>query len=58
MIALPVMGSRFIPIELLLNEESGLKIPNSAIVEKEFFTVPKAYFFMGRFRFFRSDGAG
>lgn len=46
--------SRFIPIELLLNEESGLKIPNSAIVEKEFFTVPKAYFFMGN----DSDSSG
>lgn len=35
---------RFIEIELLLNKESGLKIPNSAITEKEFFKVPKEYF--------------
>ncbi len=34
---------RFIDIELLLEEEKGLKIPNSAIVQKEFFIVPKAY---------------
>lgn len=34
---------RFIDIELLLEEEAGLKIPNSAIVQKEFFIVPKAY---------------
>lgn len=34
---------RFIDIELLLEEETGLKIPNSAIVQKEFFIVPKAY---------------
>ena len=34
---------RFIDIELLLDEETGLKIPNSAIVTKEFFIVPKAY---------------
>lgn len=34
---------RFIDIELLLEEEKGLKIPNSAIVKKEFFIVPKAY---------------
>lgn len=34
---------RFIDIELLLEEERGLKIPNSSIVQKEFFIVPKAY---------------
>ncbi len=34
---------RFIDIELLLEDEKGLKIPNSAIVEKEFFIVPKEY---------------
>lgn len=34
---------RFIDIELLLEDETGLKIPNSAIVEKEFFIVPKEY---------------
>lgn len=34
---------RFLDIELLLEDEKGLKIPNSAIVEKEFFIVPKNY---------------
>lgn len=34
---------RFIDIELLLKEEKGLKIPNTAIVQKEFFIVPKEY---------------
>ncbi|MCM1173977.1 MAG: hypothetical protein NC341_02880 [Blautia sp.] len=34
---------RFIDIELLLEDETGLKIPNSAIVEKEFFIVPREY---------------
>lgn len=34
---------RFVDIELLLEEERGLKIPNSAIVEKEFFIVPKEF---------------
>lgn len=34
---------RFIDIELLLEDETGLKIPISSIVKKEFFIVPKAY---------------
>lgn len=34
---------RFIDIELILEDETGLKIPNSSIVEKEFFIVPKEY---------------
>lgn len=34
---------RFIDIELITEEEKGLKIPNSAIVEKEFFLVPKEF---------------
>ena len=34
---------RFIDIELILEDEAGLKIPNSSIVEKEFFIVPKEY---------------
>ncbi|MDY5883179.1 MAG: HlyD family efflux transporter periplasmic adaptor subunit [Roseburia sp.] len=38
---------RYLEIELLLSEESGLKIPNSAITKKEFFTVPIAYFLQG-----------
>ena len=38
---------RFIDIELLLDDEKGLKIPNSAIVTKEFFIVPKEYLTKG-----------
>lgn len=38
---------RFLEIELLLNEETGLKIPNSTITEKEFFTIPIEYFIAG-----------
>lgn len=34
---------RFIDIELILEDERGLKIPNSSIVEKEFFIVPKEF---------------
>ncbi len=38
---------RFIDIELQYTEESGLKIPLSSIVEKEFFLVPKDYITKG-----------
>lgn len=38
---------RFIDIELLLENEKGLKIPNSAIVTKEFFVIPKEYVTQG-----------
>ena len=38
---------RFIDIELILEDETGLKIPNSSIVEKEFFIVPKDYVIQG-----------
>lgn len=38
---------RFLDIELLLEDEKGLKIPNSSIVEKEFFVVPKKYVTQG-----------
>ena len=34
---------RYIDIELITEEETGLKIPNSAIVEREFFLVPTEY---------------
>lgn len=34
---------RFVDIELLLHDEVGLKIPNTSIVNKEFFLIPKAY---------------
>lgn len=38
---------RFIDIELITEEEKGLKIPVSSIVEKEFFIVPKEYLTRG-----------
>ena len=34
---------RFINIELLLDNASGLKIPNSSIANKDFYIVPKEY---------------
>lgn len=34
---------RFLEIELLVNDETGLKIPNSAIVDKEFYLIPEAF---------------
>lgn len=34
---------RFLEIELLVNDETGLKIPNSAIVDKEFFLIPDEF---------------
>lgn len=38
---------RFVEIELLFDEETGLKIPNSAIASKEFYIVPMEYFQKG-----------
>lgn len=38
---------RYVEVELLFDEEKGLKIPNSAIVTKDFFTVPMEYFQKG-----------
>lgn len=37
------VSERFLDVELILNEETGLKIPNSSIVEKEFFLVPAEF---------------
>lgn len=34
---------RFIDIELVLDKETGLKIPNSAIEEKEFYIIPVSF---------------
>ncbi|MCR4611623.1 MAG: hypothetical protein K5644_06965 [Lachnospiraceae bacterium] len=39
--------NRFLTIEMLLNNKSGLKIPNTAITTKEFFVIPKNYFMKG-----------
>ena len=38
---------RFIDIELILDEDRGLKIPNSSIVEKQFYLVPEEYVTQG-----------
>lgn len=35
---------RFLDIELVMKSITGLKIPNSSITSKEFFTIPKEYF--------------
>ncbi|MDO4190051.1 MAG: HlyD family efflux transporter periplasmic adaptor subunit, partial [Lachnospiraceae bacterium] len=40
-------SDRFIEIELLLNTQKGLKIPNSAIVERAFYLVPESYYTEG-----------
>lgn len=34
---------RFVDIELITDIETGLKVPNSSIVEKEFFLIPTKY---------------
>ncbi|MGI6018493.1 MAG: HlyD family efflux transporter periplasmic adaptor subunit [Marvinbryantia sp.] len=36
-------GDRYVEIELLLNRQSGLKIPKTAIAEKIFYRIPKEY---------------
>lgn len=36
-------SDRFLEIELITEAETGLKVPNSAIINKEFFLVPKEY---------------
>ena len=38
---------RFINIELITEDETGLKIPNSSIVNKNFYLVPKDYIIKG-----------
>ena len=41
------INDRFVDIEIIMNDDTGLKIPQSAITSKEFFTVPKNYFTLG-----------
>lgn len=38
---------RFLNIELILEDESGLKIPKSSVVEEKFYTVPQDYITTG-----------
>lgn len=40
-------ASRYVHIKLINDNITGLKIPNSSIVNKEFFTIPKDYFYQG-----------
>ena len=37
------VSERFLELELILDEETGLKIPNSSIAEREFFLVPEEF---------------
>lgn len=36
-------SDRYIDIELVMNEENGLKIPVSSVVEKEFYLIPEEF---------------
>ncbi len=40
-------NDRFLDIELLMENQSGLKIPNSSIIKKNFYLVPKEYITQG-----------
>ena len=37
------VNDRFMDIEIVMEEKTGLKIPNTSIVEKEFFLIPEEY---------------
>lgn len=37
------VSERFLEVELILDEQTGLKIPNTAIAEREFYLVPEKY---------------
>ena len=36
-------SERFLNIELILEDECGLKIPKSSVVEEQFFVIPHDY---------------
>lgn len=36
-------SERFLNVELILEDESGLKIPKTSVVEEQFFVIPKDY---------------
>lgn len=42
------IDERFLDIELVMKDTSGLKIPKTSITTKEFFTVPKEFFTEGQ----------
>lgn len=37
------ISDRFLDVELIIRDETGLKIPNSSIVQKEFFLIPEDF---------------
>lgn len=41
------VSDRFVELQLLINAEKGLKIPNTSIVQKQFYLVPQDYFSNG-----------
>lgn len=41
------VSERFMDVELIVHDETGLKIPNSSIVEKEFFLIDEEYITAG-----------
>jgi hypothetical protein len=41
------VNDRFVDVELVIPENTGLKIPLSAITTKEFYTIPREYFTQG-----------
>lgn len=40
-------NDRFLNVELILEDKSGLKIPKSSVVEKDFYVIPKEYLTTG-----------
>lgn len=40
-------ADRYVDVELILEDQSGLKIPKSSVVEKEFYIVPEDYLTLG-----------
>lgn len=40
-------GDRYIDVELLTNDKAGLKIPNSSIVNMQFYTIPEDFLTRG-----------
>lgn len=41
---IPYLNDRYIEIELSINSAKGLKIPNSSIVSRSFYKIPKEYY--------------
>lgn len=41
------LSDRFLDVELIVEDETGLKIPVSSIVQKEFFLIPEEYIIPG-----------